>query len=250
MLEKADEIVNQNKLAPGAVSMYFALKGFIYIHQNNFEGAHKFFKENEINSENKITYLNEHGYTPLIYLNILESKFKEAEQLLTKLLELSLAQNRTERIVELKTINAVLNIARGDRKAAIENLLEALEYASNESIIMPVVLFQDKISDLLPDVYKKQAITKTQIPKSLIEKLKAVLEKREKALENQENSGLSTREIETLKLIAEGLTNQEIADKLFISLNTVKTHLKNIFLKLDVDSRAKAVEKSKSLGLN
>ena len=41
---------------------------------------------------------------------------------------------------------------------------------------------------------------------------------------------LSTRELDTLKLIAENLSNQEIADKLFVSPNTVKTHLKNINL--------------------
>lgn len=40
--------------------------------------------------------------------------------------------------------------------------------------------------------------------------------------------GLSTREMETLKLMAENLSNQEIADRLFVSINTVKTHLKNI----------------------
>jgi len=52
-----------------------------------------------------------------------------------------------------------------------------------------------------------------------------------------------------LRLIAEDLSNQEIAGKLFVSLNTVKTHAKNIYLKLDVDSRTKAVVKAKELGL-
>jgi ATP/maltotriose-dependent transcriptional regulator MalT len=56
---------------------------------------------------------------------------------------------------------------------------------------------------------------------------------------------LSAREFDALKLIAEDLSNQEIADKLFISLNTVK----NIFLKLEVDSRAQAVTKAKELGM-
>ena len=48
-------------------------------------------------------------------------------------------------------------------------------------------------------------------------------------------------ELDALKLIAEDMSNQEIADKLFISLNTVKTHAKNIFLKLEVNSREQAV---------
>jgi len=45
------------------------------------------------------------------------------------------------------------------------------------------------------------------------------------------------------------ISNQEIAGKLFVSLNTVKTQAKNIYLKLDVDSRTKAVAKAKELGL-
>jgi len=60
---------------------------------------------------------------------------------------------------------------------------------------------------------------------------------------------LTDRESDTLKLIEENMMNQEIADKLFVSVNTVKTHLKNIYLKLGVDSRANAVAKAKELRL-
>lgn len=61
--------------------------------------------------------------------------------------------------------------------------------------------------------------------------------------------GISEREMEVLKLVAEGLSNQEIADKLFVSANTVKTHTSNLFLKLEVNRRTQAVQKAKSLGL-
>ena len=60
---------------------------------------------------------------------------------------------------------------------------------------------------------------------------------------------ISERELEVLHLIAAGLSNREIAEKLFISLNTVKTHTKNINSKLDVNSRIKAVARAKELGL-
>jgi len=62
-------------------------------------------------------------------------------------------------------------------------------------------------------------------------------------------SVISDRELDTLKLIAEDLSNQEIADKLFISLNTAKTHVRNILLKLDVENRSQAVSKAKELGI-
>ncbi len=61
--------------------------------------------------------------------------------------------------------------------------------------------------------------------------------------------GISKRELEVLDLIAAGLSNDEIAKKLFVSLNTVKTHSSSIFLKLDVKRRTQAIEKAKRLNI-
>lgn len=61
--------------------------------------------------------------------------------------------------------------------------------------------------------------------------------------------GLSRRELEVLELLSQGLSNQEIADKLFVSANTVKTHTRNLFEKLGVARRTQAVQKARSLGL-
>ena len=62
-------------------------------------------------------------------------------------------------------------------------------------------------------------------------------------------TGLSARELEVLELIAQGHSNQEIADRLFISLPTVKSHSSNLFGKLEVRRRTEAVHKAKSLGI-
>ena len=60
---------------------------------------------------------------------------------------------------------------------------------------------------------------------------------------------LCEQEIEVLQLIAEGLTNQEIVKRLYLSLNTIKVHTRNIYSKLDVNSRTQAVAKAKSLDI-
>lgn len=60
---------------------------------------------------------------------------------------------------------------------------------------------------------------------------------------------LTVREIEVLQLIANGLSNKEIADQLIVSNETIKTHVRNIFYKLKVDRRMKAVTTAKELGL-
>jgi NarL family two-component system response regulator LiaR len=61
--------------------------------------------------------------------------------------------------------------------------------------------------------------------------------------------GISSREMEVLQLMAEGLSNQKIAEQLFVSPNTIKTHLARLFEKLEVGKRVQAIEKAKRLGL-
>lgn len=64
-----------------------------------------------------------------------------------------------------------------------------------------------------------------------------------------EKLGISKRELEVLQLMSGGLSNNEIAEKLFVSLNTVKTHSSKLFEKLDVKRRTQAIEKAKRLRL-
>ncbi len=61
--------------------------------------------------------------------------------------------------------------------------------------------------------------------------------------------GISERELEVLELVAEGLSNKQIAGQLFVSVNTIKTHLSNLYEKLEVKRRTQAVEKARSLSL-
>ncbi|WP_317896738.1 response regulator transcription factor [Aurantibacillus circumpalustris] len=68
-------------------------------------------------------------------------------------------------------------------------------------------------------------------------------------IDQLDNLGLSKREMEVLDLMAKGLSNQEIAESLFVSLNTIKTHSSKVFEKLDVKRRTQAVEKAKRLNL-
>lgn len=61
--------------------------------------------------------------------------------------------------------------------------------------------------------------------------------------------GLSKREVEVLEHLSLGFSNQEIADKLFVSLNTIKTHIANIYQKLNVKRRTQAIQKARELAL-
>ena len=62
-----------------------------------------------------------------------------------------------------------------------------------------------------------------------------------------EKLDLTAREYEVLQLLTQGYSNAEIADELFLSISTVKTHVSNVLSKMDVRSRAQAIEKAKRL---
>ncbi|MBT8262080.1 MAG: response regulator transcription factor [Bacteroidia bacterium] len=73
----------------------------------------------------------------------------------------------------------------------------------------------------------------------------------EKKIDNQKIAqlGISNREYEILIEISEGLSNKEIADKLFVSESTIKTHVSNLFSKLDVKRRTQAIQQAKALNI-
>lgn len=64
-----------------------------------------------------------------------------------------------------------------------------------------------------------------------------------------EKLNITPREYEVLQFIAQGLSNREIAERLFVSLNTIKTHTSNLFAKLDAQRRTQAVQNARQLGL-
>lgn len=84
------------------------------------------------------------------------------------------------------------------------------------------------------------------VEKEVVVSEKAVFERNTKTLKEL---GLSSRELEVLELMALGCSNQEIADRLFVSLNTIKTHSSRIFEKLEVSRRTQAVEKARKLSI-
>jgi len=92
-------------------------------------------------------------------------------------------------------------------------------------------------------------LTKPRVKVVVVEK-EVLVGPREQFIADEEEINklnLSKREMEVLQLMAEGLSNQEIAGRLFVSLNTVKTHSSNVFVKLDVKRRTQAIEKAKRL---
>lgn len=141
-------------------------------------------------------------------------------------------------------------IIYGALLAALTGLLQFLEYKffirdfSIEVYIGAIALFFTGLGiwvGLKWTKGKKQDSVPTQLSENAPQSIS-----KEKTLQD---FSITQREFEVLQLLEKGHSNQEIADQLFVSLNTVKTHTSNLFSKLDVKRRTQAVQKAKSLGL-
>jgi LuxR family maltose regulon positive regulatory protein len=248
-LYELEEVMKQFKASHHVTDTYVGWMIRILIDSDQIDKASDFVQEHGLGLNKKISYKEEFSYINYVRLLLAQNKLNEADTMISELYSLARSGNRIETLVYLKISYAVMYRMTGERQKAISSLIEAMEYAADEDLLIFFLFDLNYTIDLLEEVYKIQAAGKTRIPKEFIGKLRAAIDKKKSRQKIQQNFELSARESATLKLIAENLVNQEIADKLFISINTVKTHLKNIYLKLGVDSRAKAVTKAKELRL-
>jgi LuxR family maltose regulon positive regulatory protein len=247
-IEELNLIIKQNDVPPFLTSSYIGWKIYLFIENNQIEEANRIVLEYGLDPGTKKTHANEGAYSAYVRLLLAQNKLDEAEFLLSELYALADENNAIEKVIELKISYAFLFKLRGNQEKATAILIEAMELAADENLLYYFVNEHDRIKDLIKEAFKVLSVTKNNIPTKFIDSLKLATERKEKLKKMNFGIDLSARELDTLKLIGD-LSNQEIAGKLFISLNTVKTHLKNIYLKLEVDNRAKAFAKAKELGL-
>ena len=135
----------------------------------------------------------------------------------------------------------------GDTDEALDTLSRALTLAESEDYVR---MFVDEGAPMARLLYK--AATRGITPEyagRLLAAFPDVDSAQPKRPPTEMVEPLSARELQVLGLIAAGHSNQEIATKLYLSLNTVKVHSSNIYGKLGVNSRTQAVAKAKTLGI-
>jgi LuxR family maltose regulon positive regulatory protein len=186
-------------------------------------------------------------------LYVAQFEIKKASVLLDKLMVSTEKNNATEMLIEVELLRAKVFILEIENTNAINSVIRAILLAQPEGLVRTFLNEGEEIERLIKEIPKEQIGNKPtstdSISQEYLNKLLLAFETEKKQKKIKIDDELSNRELDTLKLIAENLSNQEIADRLFISLNTVKTHVRNILDKLYVTNRSSAVIKAKELGI-
>jgi len=183
---------------------------------------------------------------------------KQAVDLADRLIQEAQERNYRQHVIERLLIRAQLHASLSDSRAGQADVKTALVLAEPENYITVFMEAGAQIGDMLPELLRK----KETVPVSavFVEKILAAFPQ-EAALMAASNAPstvvlqggliepLSKRELEILLLIGDGYSNQDIAEKLVVTLHTVKKHSSNIYGKLGVSSRTQAVARARQLNL-
>ncbi|MDH4135992.1 MAG: LuxR C-terminal-related transcriptional regulator [Anaerolineae bacterium] len=167
--------------------------------------------------------------------------------------------------LKVMVLQAVAHHAHGEKDKAAQLLGDALALAEpggfirifvDEGIPMAQLLYEAATRGIMPDYTRKllaayEDATKDERRTREPSPSSSVIRPSSPALSEAEGlvEPLSQRELEVLQLIAQGLSNREISERLFLALSTVKGHNRNIFGKLQVQRRTEAVARARGLGL-
>ena len=184
-----------------------------------------------------------------------------AHELASRVLASTTAGNRMGRALEAFVLRAQVSQAQGDSQSALADLRRALILGESEEYVRPFVDAGDAVRDLLVQFQRaltvKSVISETDPSPAYLTHLLAAFPQTAHSPRLPGSPSptpdlpepLTEREREVLHLMAEGLTYQEAADRLIVSVNTVRYHVKSLYGKLGVEKRIAAIERARALGI-
>jgi LuxR family maltose regulon positive regulatory protein len=233
-----------------------ALKARVWIRQGKLAEALDWASERALSVDNDLSYLREFEYITLARILIAQYKsdgidrsIHEVIGLLERLLQAAEAGGRTGSVTELLVLQALAHQAQGDIPPALLSLKRALTLAEPEGYVRIFVDEGQPMQTLLAEslAHGADPVYVTRLLAAIKQQMgddTATPDPNQLLIEP-----LSKRELEVLRLLAIGHTNQAVADELIIAVSTVKKHVNNIFGKLGVSSRTQAVSRARELAL-
>lgn len=229
-----------------------AFRARVWIKQGRLDEAFGWARERNLSVKNDLSYLREFEHITLARILLAQYQRDRAENviidaigLLERLLKVAEDGGRAGNVIEILILLALAHQMQGDIPAALTPLERALHLAEREGYIRIFVDEGHPISLLL-----EKAVKHGIAPNYVHQLLKAFGKAEDRAHVDQGLiEPLSERELEVLRLLGTDMDGPDIARQLIVSLNTLRTHTKNIFTKLGVNNRRAAVRRAEELGL-
>jgi LuxR family maltose regulon positive regulatory protein len=235
------------------------MKARVWVAQGRLTEALGWAHERGLSADDDLSFLREFEHITLARVLIAEYKNDRADRsvigalgLLERLLKAAEEGRRIGSVIEILVLQALAHEAQGKIPPAIMSLERSLTLAEPEGYVR---IFVDEGPPMAHLLYEAAA---RGIAPDYARRLLAAFPMAEPeqasppgthAPESDLVEPLSERELEVLQLIAEGLTNPEIATRLFLSVNTVKAHCRTIYGKLGVHNRTQAAARARALGI-
>jgi len=246
-------VLNVKAVAPAVA----ANKALLALRQGDLASASRWIAAFDFHSSAPYPLQWEQNALIAMRIWLAEKKLAETEALLTRLLTDAKSMGHIRTIIELHLLQALLAEGQNHPEKARQALLKSLKMAAPEGYLR---LFLDEGEPLrsmlvasIPSIHEPALLEYADrllgsfvraVDKRPASASGSVLPDQKKLIEP-----LSDRELEVLRLMADGLSNPAIAKRLYLSTNTLKAHAQNIYIKLDVHNRMEAVNKAREIGL-
>lgn len=243
-----------------------ALDALIHLRHSDFSFVNRWASSCDLSADDEPTYQSELAHMTFARWLISSGKPAEALSLLQRLQISAEEGSRLRVVLEVLILQSLVHQGCGEEEKALKTLEKALTLGEPENFVRSFIDEGEPLSNLLAAALKQNGHRwEKEQPEMLRYVIRlnnafgAMAPLSRKAQPSQPetedlpwwyvNDPLSDRELEVLGHVAKGLSNQEIAAKLFLSPGTVKRHMSNIFQKLDVHSRTQAMERARTLHL-
>lgn len=243
LLAEAEEIARRSD-APRSIAWIHAMQARVHLAAGDLAATVHWSRTSPLHPDSSPLRLFTGEYTTLIRLLTAQRKFDEALGLIERLLRTATGERWAGLVIELLILRALVYRRRGSIRAALLPLRKALALAEPEGYLRTFLDEGAPLADLLA-----RAGMHPEMPPYLQEVLAASATDARRGEPAVERQVLTAREQEVLRHIADGETNAEIAERLVLSVATVKRHLSTIFAKLGVTNRTGAVARARQRGL-
>ena len=248
-MAQASQIMDEHPLELRSLPWLGATRARLWLGQGKLAKARQWAETRGLNAGGELFLRNEVEYLTLVHILLAEHRVDDAARLLSRLQTAIESTGRLGDLIVVLVLQAVVLNMQADISSALGKLEHAVRLARSEGYVRVFLDEGKPIESLL-----RIAATKWQDHDQLVyvrKLLAAFADQSVSPVEGQRPLAgiLSERELEVLRLIAAGRSNQAVADELVIAIGTAKRHTANIFDKLDVRNRTEAVAKARQLNL-